>query len=137
MSLVLDSSMCLSWCFDDERPAIATTVLEKVGEEGALVPALWHLEVANALQTAVRRGRITTAFRDEVLTELAALSITVDAETHRHAWRSTMGLADRFQLTTYDAAYLELAYRTRLPLATLDDALLDAGSHLGVKMIRG
>jgi predicted nucleic acid-binding protein len=137
VSLVLDTSMSLAWCFLDERPESAVAVLNQVTDTGALVPALWHLEIANALQAAVRRGRISTAFRDETLSDLAALPITVDNETDRHAWRGTLGLAERFDLTLYDAAYLELAHRTRLPLASLDVPLWKAAEAVGVRVIGG
>jgi predicted nucleic acid-binding protein len=82
------------------------------------VPALWRLEVANILEMGARRGRTDSAFRDLTLSDLALLPITVDPETDRHAWGATARLAARHQLTLYDAAYLELAQRRRLPLAT-------------------
>lgn len=88
MSLVVDSSMALAWCFEDERTDHATAVLRQVAEQGALVPSLWHLEVANGLQTAIRRGRITPTFRDSTLTDLGTLSISVDDQTeHLHGVR--------------------------------------------------
>jgi predicted nucleic acid-binding protein len=90
------------------------------------VPALWRLEVLNALQVAVRRGRITVPYRDVSLIELRALSIAIDRGTNRQAWSGTPRLCDRFGLTSYDAAYLEVALRGRLPLATLDGELARA-----------
>ena len=135
MSLVVDSSMTLAWCFEDERTDHATAVLRQVAEQGALVPSLWHLEVANGLQTAIRRGRITPTFRDSTLTDLGTLSISVDAQTEHLAWSTTLQLAERFQLTLYDAAYLELAHRTGLVLASLDGALCRAATALGVPLI--
>ena len=135
MSLVLDTSMSLAWCFVDERPESAVAVLMQVTENGAVVPSLWHLEIANALQVAVRRGRITTTFRDATLGDLGALPIAVDDETERHAWRATLGFAERFDLSLYDAAYLELAHRTRLPLASLDKDLVKAAEMLGVRVL--
>jgi predicted nucleic acid-binding protein len=88
--------------------------------------ALWHLEVLNGLQMAVRRARITAAYRDASLADLRALVIAIDPGTNQHAWSATLRLCERFGLTAYDAAYLELAQRQRLPLATLDGELIRA-----------
>lgn len=132
MTLVLDTSMTLAWIFPGEGSAAADRVLDRIVAGGARVPSLWRLEVANALQTAVRRRRIDAAFRDAALLDLQALPITVDAETDRRAWTDTLRLAERYQLTLYDAAYLELALRQRLALASLDQALCAAARHAGV-----
>jgi predicted nucleic acid-binding protein len=86
-----------------------------------VVPALWRLEIANSLTMAVRRGRIDSEFRHAALGDLAMLEITTDPHTDSSAWGETLQLADQCGLTLYDAAYLELAIRRRLPLATLDD----------------
>ena len=134
MSLVLDSSMALAWLFEDENSDQATNVLLQVTEIGATVPSLWRLEVANALQMAVRRGRIDAEFRDASLADLAALSIVVDSETDYQAWSTTLHLAGYCKLTLYDAAYLELAQRLNLPLATLDQALVNAAAGIGVTL---
>ena len=134
MSLVLDSSMALAWLFEDENSDQATNVLDQVTEIGATVPSLWRLEGANALLMAVRRGRIDTEFRDASLRDLAALSIVIDSETDHQAWSTTLHLADCYKLTLYDAAYLELAQRLGLPLATLDQALVNAAVGIGVTL---
>jgi predicted nucleic acid-binding protein len=135
VTLVIDASLTLSWYFEDERTPSANAVLDQVTNEGAVVPSLWRLETANGLQIAIRRQRIDTAFRDRALTHLAHLPITIDAETDAQAWTTTLQLADRFQLTLYDAAYLELARRRALPLATLDSALRTAGEALGLPLL--
>ena len=118
MSLVIDRSMTLAWYFEDEKTAATIAILNRVAEEGAVVPALWRLEVLNGLQVAVRRGRITTEYRDDSLNDLRSLVIAIDPGTNRQAWSATLRLCDRFGLTPYDAAYLELAQRRQLPLAT-------------------
>jgi predicted nucleic acid-binding protein len=133
--LVLDSSATLAWHFEDERTDAITAVLRQVGEAGAVVPALWRLEVANGLQMAVRKGRIDAAYRDGSLRELRALAIAVDPETDARAWEDTLPLAHRFDLTVYDAAYLELARRVRLPLASLDVKLRSAASAVGIVLL--
>lgn len=135
MSLVVDSSVALSWCFEDERTAVTTALLYRVVDAGGLVPSLWRLEVANGLQAAVRRGRIDAAYRDASIADLRALAIDVDKETDRKAWSETLQLADRFRLTPYDAAYLELAQRQQLPLASLDNELRAAAESLGVPLL--
>lgn len=90
------------------------------------MPSLWRLEVANALQLSVTRGRIDQRYRDASLASLKILPIEVDSETAAQAWEATLQLAVRHKLTLYDAAYLELALRRHLPIATRDDQLADA-----------
>ena len=85
MSLVLDASLTLTWYFDDETTPATEAVLDQVADKGAVVPALWRLEVANAFQSALRRRRITTLYRDESLSELALLPITIDGHTDTYA----------------------------------------------------
>jgi predicted nucleic acid-binding protein len=135
MSLVVDSSMTLARCFEDEKTAASIAILNRVAEAGAIVPALWPLEVLNGLQVAVRRGRITTAYRNASLADLRALAIAIDPETNRHAWTETLRLCERFGLTARDAAYLELAHRRQLPLATLDGELIRAAQAENVPLI--
>ena len=135
MSLVIDSSAALAWVYPDETTEPIRNVLELVIDSGAWVPALWKLEVANVLENGVRRGRTDSAFRDATLADLALLPISVDPETDRQAWSATLHLADRYRLTLYDAAYLELAQRRRLPLATLDDELRIAATAEGVSLL--
>ena len=135
MSLVLDGSAALAWCFDDESTAAIDAVMLKVANEGAVTPSLWRFEVANGLQTAMRRKRIDQSYRDRMLAHLAALNIRVDAESDSYVWSATAQLATLHGLTVYDAAYLELAQRRRLPLATLDAALAKAARQAGVDVV--
>jgi predicted nucleic acid-binding protein len=137
VSLVLDSSATLAWIYSDEITQAIGELFETVAETGALVPALWRLEVANSLTVAVRRKRIDAEFRRVALADLALLDITTDAQTDTHAWAETLLLADRHGLTVYDAAYLELAYRRALPLATLDEQLAVAATALGLRVLGG
>jgi predicted nucleic acid-binding protein len=135
VSLVLDASLALAWYFQDEATPETDTILDRVAETGAIVPALWRLELANGLQVAVRRGRITAAYRDPSLADLTQMQIETDLETDLHAWSATLRLAEKHQLTLYDAAYLELAQRRRLPLATLDRGLRRAASKLDLTVL--
>ena len=129
MTLVLDASMTVAWLFDDERTEAAHAVMRRVVAEGAIVPSLWRLEVANVLRNAVRRERCNEAYVDRSLTRLARLAIKRDEETDDHAWSSTRILARKEDLSVYDAAYLELAIRRRMPLASCDKALLAAATR--------
>ena len=110
-------------------------VLDEVAASGAVVPSLWRIEVANGLQMAIRRNRIDRDFRDRAIRHLSLLPIVVDPETDTYVWTATLRLSDRFGLTVYDAAYLELAQRRDLPLASIDKALSAAGQALGVPML--
>ncbi|MCC7272575.1 MAG: type II toxin-antitoxin system VapC family toxin [Alphaproteobacteria bacterium] len=135
--IVLDASLALSWFFEDERSAGALALLHRVAAGGASVPGLWRLEVANGLQVAGRRGRLTISARNEAIAALRDLPISVDPETDLRAWDAILGLADRFGLTAYDAAYLELSLRLGLPLATRDQALTRACRSAGVDVADG
>jgi predicted nucleic acid-binding protein len=135
VSLVVDASLAIAWYFDDESTEATEGVLDRVTESGAVVPGLWRIEVANAFQMAVWRKRIDAAYRDASLGELALMPITVDDETNSYAWTTTLRLAERFSLTLYDAAYLELAQRRSLPLATLDRDLRAAAPALNIPLL--
>ena len=135
MSLVLDSSATLAWIYSDETTDPIRRLFDAVADDGAVAPALWRLEIANSLTVAVRRGRIDANFRRAVLSDLALLDITTDDHTDVHAWGETLSVADRFQLTVYDTAYLELAHRRNLPLATLDRELRVAAKSLGLHLM--
>lgn len=134
MSCVIDSSVAVSWVLDDERTKANLAVLDQVVAHGAVVPAIWHLEVANSLTIALRRERTTAFLRDQAFADLGELDIEIDGETTAIAWSATVGIADRYRLTVYDAAYLELAQRRRLPLATLDRTLAAAAQQAGVAL---
>jgi predicted nucleic acid-binding protein len=108
-------------------------VLAAVTRDGAVVPPLWRLEVANGFQSAIRRKRIDQRYRDDSLADLRMLPIAIDGECDARAWSSALPLADRFGLSVYDACYLELAQRRALPLATLDVHLRSAGAALGLR----
>ena len=133
--MVLDSSATLAWIYGDETTEAIQRLYDRVADEGALVPALWRLEIANALTFAVRRGRITAQFRDAALRDLSLLDIVADSQTDARAWASTLNLADAHRLTLYDAAYLDLALQHSLPLATLDRDLCAAADRAGVALL--
>jgi predicted nucleic acid-binding protein len=128
---VLDASMALSWCFEDETDQMAERVLDSLTESEALVPAIWFLEVANGLLAAERKKRTTPARVDECLDLIGALPVIVDVDAYS---TDVIGLARKAGLSAYDAAYLELAIRHALPLATRDRALRLAAEKVGIVM---
>lgn len=134
VGLVIDGSITLAWTFDDESDAYADAVLDQLATLRAIVPAIWPLEVANALIMGERRQRSTEAETVQWTAALAALPIVVDDETHGRAWGETLRLARGHQLTAYDASYLELAMRRGVPLATNDRALKRAALAVGVPL---
>ena len=135
MSFVLDNSVALAWCFEDEHTPANIGVLDRLTEGGAVVPQLWPIEAVNGLLTAKRRGRITGAERQRLASFLHALPISVDDQTATQAWTVTAHLAEQHRLTAYDATYLELALRLGLPLATNDKALIAAAKAVGVILL--
>ena len=135
MSFVVDSSIALTWCFEDEATEAADALLFRLTHDGAHAPSLWPLEVLNVLVIAQRRGRITPKERQDRIALLHALPVMLDTETAEQAWTISNLLAERHHLTLYDAAYLELAQRLNLPLATLDADLQTAASALGVQVL--
>jgi predicted nucleic acid-binding protein len=135
VSFVLDNSVALTWCFGDERTPAMTALLERVAEAGALAPALWPLEAVNGLLVAERRGRLDAFQRQRLAGFLRALPIRLDDETANQAWTTIMDLAERFALSSHDAAYLALAQRHRLPLASLDEDLRAAATALGLTVL--
>jgi predicted nucleic acid-binding protein len=110
-------------------------LLDQVGELGALAPMLWPLEALNGLLVAERRGRLDAPRRRRLVGFLRALPIMLDAETAPQTWTGTARLAERFRLSAYDAAYLELAQRHQLPLASLDRDLRSAAAAIGVAVL--
>ncbi|HEX3661040.1 MAG TPA: type II toxin-antitoxin system VapC family toxin [Acidobacteriaceae bacterium] len=135
MSLILDSSVALAWILSEETTPAVQRVFQEVAASHAWAPSLWRLEIANVLEMGVRRGRHSARFRDDTLEDLAQLPIRTDPETERHAWGATLRLASRHKLTVYDAAYLELALRRDLPLATLDAELRAAATQQSVTLL--
>jgi predicted nucleic acid-binding protein len=135
--LVLDSTLTMAWYLEDEQDDYAdSTHVAVIGGAEALVPPLWPYEVANGLRMAERRGRIQAPEIPQVLTLLAPLPIQVQSMAHERARQEVLALARAEGLTTYDAAYLELAMREGLPLATLDQQLRDAAARVAVPLFQ-
>lgn len=135
MSLVLDASVTIARIQVEERTDAVLSVFSRVVASEAWVPDLWKLEIANVIESSVRKGKSAPRFRDEALSYLALLPIRVDLETSNRAWGETLLLAHRHRLTLYDAAYLELALRRNVPLATLDKELRLAATAEHVELL--
>ncbi len=131
---VLDGSVTMAWYVQDERNDYADAVRDGLDRSQAVVPSLWPLEVANTVVMGERRKRSTPAQAATWLGFLGVLPIVVDGETTARAWGETLGLARAHNLSAYDAAYLELAMRRGLPLATLDEKLKAAAAAVGVSL---
>ena len=132
---VLDASVTVAWCFDDESTPAAWALLDRLRTTPGHVPALWELEIGNILLGAERRRRITQARAALFLGILGELDIRVDPDLPGRAFRDVLPLARAQRLTTYDATYLELAMRLGLPLATKDAALVRAANAVRVKTL--
>ncbi len=135
MEWVFDTSVTMAWCFDDECTPRTEALLEKLARQPAIIPGHWSLEVANVLAIATKSGRINRTKRTAFIHMFDAFSIHVDPETHSRAWNDILHLADTCRLTSYDAAYLELAMRIGIPLATDDEALKKAARANGVALL--
>jgi predicted nucleic acid-binding protein len=116
----------------DETSSISLDILDDVGKNGAIVPTIWQLEVANVLLISQRNKRITKEQRRSALYVLNELPINIDQSTSKHAWEETTELAERYSLSLYDACYLELSLRYSLPLATFDNHLKQAAKSAGI-----
>jgi predicted nucleic acid-binding protein len=134
-NFVLDASVTISWCFDDEKTPSSIALLDKLETSRAFVPSLWPLEIGNVLISAELRKKITYAQISQFISFLNGVNIQIDNETANKGLHEIITLAHSEHLTTYDAAYLELAMRLGLPLATKDSYLKKAAKKLGVVLI--
>ena len=132
--VVLDASLALAWALPDEASGYTDAILKNIASGKAWVPGIWPHEIANGLLTAQKRGRLTAAQRVAFAEELLKLPIEVDHRSVRSVLDSHVALAAQYALTAYDAAYLDLALRKGLPLATQDKALKAAAAKTGVKL---
>lgn len=126
---VIDNSVVMSWCFEDEVNSYTEAVLESLAATEAVVPAIWPLEVGNVLLAAERRKRLSEAAVVHFLALLGGLPITVDQETPERMLTEILSLAREYELSTYDASYLDLAMRQNLPISTQDGRLLQAAEQ--------
>ena len=134
--VVLDASSALTWCFEDDAAAGSDRLFTQVQQAGAVVPPLWHLEIASLLLSSERHRRLTQAESQAYLALLQRLPISTDVSAAERGRLDVFHLAREHGLTVYDAAYLDLAMRRQLPLATLDPELQRAARATGVSLIQ-
>jgi len=134
MDLVLDCSVTMAWCFEDQATPYTDEVLEVLASGQARVPSIWALEVANVLLVAERHGRLRPADSARFLALLQNLPFAIDRETPQRAWNEVLHLGREYGLSSYDAAYLELSMRAGVKLATLDRQLREAAEKAGVSL---
>jgi predicted nucleic acid-binding protein len=135
VDFVVDASVTLTWCFEDQTYALGESVLDRFVDSTALVPSIWTLEIANALVVGERRGRLSEVDTTRFVQLLGELPIDVEDQSLGAAFGPVLAIARSHRLSAYDAAYLELAARHGLPLATLDDALIQAAGEVGVPLL--
>ena len=135
--IVLDCSVTLSWIFEDETTTASEAALDRVVRDGAWVPIHFWLEVAHVLWVSERRGRLQSGQSSLFVEMLEDLQIDVDREPVDRATTTILALSRSMRLSPYDAAYVELAQRYRLPLLTNDEAMIRAATAEGVPVIRG
>lgn len=139
MNFVLDNSVTMRWFFGDGKPTeltYAAKVLDALKTRSAIVPAIWGLEVANVISRAEAKALVTEARSGSFLEILDGISIEPDTETASRALTETLQVARRYKLSAYDAAYLELAMRRGIPLATLDEDMQKAAKKAGVRLFK-
>lgn len=134
MAFVLDNSVVTGWYLPDQATAYSEAIALRLESDKALAPAIWQLELANVLKTACTRGKLSLDSARQILDALAQLPIAIDASP-APGQRQMFELAMRHQLSSYDAAYLELAMRHGLPIATQDQQLKNAAITAGVEVL--
>jgi predicted nucleic acid-binding protein len=135
---VLDNTVTMAWCFTEEATEHTETLLSRLSDmtDSAIVPALWLYEVVNVTELAVQKGRITEEKALAFLESLADLPIEVENPTRMQMFVSVRALVAQYKLTAYDASYLELAIRHKLPVASSDKALTKAAQTAGIALMR-
>lgn len=133
MPFVLDNSVVTGWFIGNQATPYSDAIAVRLQDDRAVVPVLWELEFSNVLRSACLRKAMTAQAAQAVITQIVSLPIAVDR--HAVAPSEFLALALRFGLTSYDAAYLELALRLQLPIATLDAALQNAAMASGVGLV--
>ena len=133
---VLDTSVTMAWCFEDETNPYADAVLDCLIDNAALAPSIWPLEVGNVLLVAERRKRISQSNSMRFLELLSSLPIKTESFSEQRMFEAVLNLARKLGLSSYDASYLDLALQTGLKLATLDQSLRKAADHCGVAIFQ-
>lgn len=132
---VIESSIVMAWCFQDKATLATNRLLERMVTEAAAVPAWWSLEITDMLALAERKKRITAAQIAQFIALIESFDLEVDDQAPGRAFAQLLPLCRSHELSSYDAAYLDLAMRLQLPLATLDDDLRAAAKALGIEVL--
>ena len=135
VQFVLDCSVAMAWFFEDQATPYTDGMLETLAADQALVPSIWPLEVANVLLSAERNGRMKQADSARFLALLQSLPIAIERDSPQHVWNEVIHLGREYNLSSYDASYLELAMRSGSALATLDRKLKKAAEKAGVELM--
>jgi predicted nucleic acid-binding protein len=133
---VVDNSVVMSWCFKSEANKYGDAVLDILAESTALVPPIWPLEVVNVLLVAERRNRLKQVDSVRFITLLSQLPIVVELERPERKMKDLLALGRANDLSSYDAAYLDLAMRNDCPIATLDKKLIEAAENVDVTILK-
>lgn len=134
-SLVLDNSLVVAWLFDDQRSAVVNAIEERVATEAVVVPYHWQLELTNVLRRAVRQKRIDDGRAQQFIDTLASYAIDVDTGLILSSAADFFAFSSKLGINAYDAAYVELAFRYQLPLATLDQGMQAAARELKIPLL--
>ncbi|AYH42721.1 type II toxin-antitoxin system VapC family toxin [Azoarcus sp. DN11] len=135
MPFILDNSVVTGWFLEDQATPYTEAISALLEDDRAIVPALWQLEFANVLRTACRKQRLVAAHAQQIIEQICSLPIEIDTGTPGPS--ELLALALRYNLSSYDAAYLELALRLQLPIATKDEPMRAAASISGVGVVGG
>ena len=135
-NFVIDNSVVMAWCFEDETSQYADTILGSLEVFKAIVPSIWPLEVGNVLLVAERRKRLSEAGSARFIALLTELPIMIEQESPERMMREILALAREHQISSYDASYLDLAMRKGVPIATLDDGLIKAAERSQVPIMK-
>jgi predicted nucleic acid-binding protein len=134
--IAVDASVALAWCFPDEASDYADSVLLAVENQTVIVPAIWAVEITNALLVGERRKRIRQPEVRRFIALMNSLSVVEDGQPFADTVSNVLPLAREYDLSAYDAAYLDVAVRHEIPLATLDGALQKACKAAGINIFR-
>jgi predicted nucleic acid-binding protein len=132
---IIDNSIVMAWCFEDESTPFTDAIQDRLVDNTAFVPAIWPLEMANVLLVAERKKRIRKADSDRFIALVSALPIIVETTISVQIFHDILPLARKYKLSSYDAAYLELAIHKKLPIASLDQAIVKTAKQAKVPVI--
>jgi|SRR5277367_2761070 predicted nucleic acid-binding protein len=133
---VFDASVCVAWCFEDETTEWVTNLfLPLSGADRIIVPAHWPVEISNTFLQALRRKRVISSQVERFWDQLARLPFAVESPLSASQAKNVLRVSEKHSLTAYDGAYLDVAMRNRIPLATLDAALANAAKKEQVTLL--